>query len=37
MKALAVKTINSLHRFYSALTDAEERKLQKEVVNAVKA
>ena len=36
MKALAEKTINSLPRFYPALTDAEEQKLQKEIVNAVK-
>ena len=35
-RALAEKTINALPRFYPTLTDIEERKLQKEIVNAVK-
>ena len=35
-RALTQKTINSLSRYYPTLTDTEERKLQKEIVNAVK-
>ena len=37
IRALAEKTINSLPRFYPTLTDTEDRKLQKEIVNAIKA
>jgi hypothetical protein len=36
MKALSEKTIRSLPASYPVLTDLEERKLQKEIVNAVK-